>query len=89
MLQVPWLRAGEPRKRVSCCRSTELLFIFATIGGMARLNQPKATMCKFPAHGNFAMTRVSTAATGFEPGTVQLQIQRALTVPPRRHGCVQ
>ena len=53
-------------------------------GGIARLSRPRAIVCKFSAHRNYAVTRVS--ATEFEPGTVQLWVQRATTVPPR-HTC--
>ena len=52
-----------------------------TRGGMARLSRPRATVCRFPAHRNYAVTRVSAAE--FEPGTVRLRIQRATTEPPR------
>ena len=48
---------------------------------MAGLTRPRATVCKFPALRNYAVTQVS--ATGFEPGTVRLRIQRATTAPPR------
>ena len=41
---------------------------------------PRATVCKLSIHKNDAVTRVS--ATGFEPGTVLLRIQRATTAPP-------
>ena len=39
-----------------------------------RLSRPRATVRKFPAHMNYAETKVS--AMGFEPGTVGLRIQR-------------
>ena len=47
-------------------------------GRMARLSRPSATACKFPAHRNYAVTRVS--ATGFVLGTVWLA-----TNPERYH----
>ena len=65
MLHVPWLGASEPRERVSYCRSADSFW--GTCRGMARLSLPRATVCKFPTHRNYAVTQVS--ATGFEPGT--------------------
>ena len=82
MLRDLWLGASEPREHVSCCRRAELFLIFCLptevwIGS----SRPTATVCKFPADKNYAVTQAS--ATEFEPGTVRVRIQRATTAPPR------
>ena len=41
-------------------------------GGTVRLSRPRATVCEFPAHRNYAVTQVS--ATGFEPVTARSRI---------------
>ena len=81
MLEVPWVGISEPRERVNCCRSTELLLSLPTRGGVARLSRPRAIVCKFPGHRNYAVTQVF--GTGFELVTVRARIQRATTAPPR------
>ena len=48
---------------------------------MDRLSRPRATVCKFPAHRNYAVTQVST--TGFEPGPSGYESSALTTRPPR------
>ena len=50
-------------------------------GGMTRLSRPRAPVCKFVDHWNYALTKVS--ATRFEPWTVRSGIWRSTTGPPR------
>ena len=65
------------RGNVSVVAAAQSCYSFLpTRGGMARLSKPRASVCKFPAHGNHAVTQV--VVTGFEPGTVRLRIQGAI-----------
>ena len=47
--------------------------------GIARLSRPRATVCRFHTHKNYAVTRVS--GMRFEPETDRLRIQRATNGP--------
>ena len=50
---------------------------------MARLGRPRASVCKFPAQNNYALTKVP--ATGIEPGTARLRIRRVINCATTRH----
>ena len=55
------------RRNVSAAASAQSCSLFLpTLGGMARLTRPRAIVCKFPVHRNYAVT------SGFEPGTLPL-----------------
>ena len=77
MLEVPRSELVS-RGNVSVVAASQSCSSFlSTRGGMARLSWPRATVCKFHAQRNYAVTRVF--ATGFEPGTIRLRIQPATT----------
>ena len=57
--------------------------LLPTRGLVARLSRPRAAVCKFPAHKNYAVTYVS--AVGFEPGVVWFPIQHAINCATTPH----